>query len=991
MKYIKLSILLFIPFLINGQVTKEYFAAYGDISGTTNVTADTFNFTITGFAGNSRPYGNSAYARSDVQIGDRIVSTNCNHYIIKSITTVSPSLTGTMYKADGLTPNPNNFQRVAILREQVNSSGFKTVALPPSGDGNSGAISGISIDLAACIKGHYEKINQVVGTYANISDYGAIGNGVFDNASAISTAFATGKPVLIPNGIFMTSVIKVPRGAKILGISDSSVLKLNTGTILKLSNNCTVENIKFDGVNNTTGTNVGIELNGGSTQDTCYLNTIRNCTFVNFSKAGIYNVNTVRSNTSVATHYGNTIISAKFINNEKGLFCDDSGEYMNTIGCEYFNNTIGLHVIGGNFQLTGGKMAENVTGALIRNGSNDSHGHFVGLLSNHNGVNLDVSSIANGFNFTGCSFFAGNIYLTSAPFLGFSNCQFGSTTIYETGCTNSTISNSTLYTSVTINRDAIKIINCETNGSAAVGALPTVAGNYNLTVDAFGNYSYSVAGSGGSTWGLTGNAGTVQSTNFIGTTDAIGLSFRTNNAIRQTILPNGFTGFNDISPITMVTIDAAKGGSGNPLYLKGLIQGATTDSLINSANGILRRVTATEVINNAPNVSTIYDWVINGINIGKGNGSIFSNTRLGVNSLSVATGGSNTVGGWSAGASNTTGTDNSYWGVQAGQNGTSATFNSAFGGSALRFNITGVRNAAFGQRSLIAATNNDNTAIGNNSGENTSTGSGNFFGGSGAGSTNTTGSNLIMIGKDANAPTTTTSNALNIGSWITGANGIISIPNASQGAATDSIVTRSPIGQLNRRSVSEVVGFDVNTQLTPANAATATIDYASKNAVYQSISAPATMTLAYSNALKGGVHHIVITPSGASSTVTFTNFIENGATVTTKTFTGYTILTVKQLTSTSAEIVNIYRPTSSTVSKGTATLSNGTVTVSEPSVSTGSVITLTYRTPSGATGILSAPLANRTTGVGFVINSLQAGLLTVLTTDNSTVDWVITN
>ena len=42
-----------------------------------------------------------------------------------------------------------------------------------------------------------------------------------------------------------------------------------------------------------------------------------------------------------------------------------------------------------------------------------------------------------------------------------------------------------------------------------------------------------------SDWRITGNAGTVQATNFVGTTDNVGLSLRTNNTIRQTITNSG--------------------------------------------------------------------------------------------------------------------------------------------------------------------------------------------------------------------------------------------------------------------------------------------------------------------------------------------------------------------------------------------------------------------------------------------------------------------
>jgi hypothetical protein len=121
-------------------------------------------------------------------------------------------------------------------------------------------------------------------------------------------------------------------------------------------------------------------------------------------------------------------------------------------------------------------------------------------------------------------------------------------------------------------------------------------------------------------------------------------------------------------------------------------------------------------------------------------------------------------------------------------------------------------------------------------------------------------------------------------------------------------------GQANASSSSssttslDSTTFDSYAQIAPVNAATVTINYQLKEAVYQSIIAPATMTLAYSNARIGSIHHIAIAPVGASSIVTFAGFVENAATVTTKTFTAYTVLTIKQLSTTSAEIVNIYNP-----------------------------------------------------------------------------------
>lgn len=90
----------------------------------------------------------------------------CNQYVIRSIATFNPSITGTIYKIDSGTPNPTNFQTVAILREYSNSIGIISYALPPQGDGNAASISGISIDLGACINAHYAVKDSAANTLA---------------------------------------------------------------------------------------------------------------------------------------------------------------------------------------------------------------------------------------------------------------------------------------------------------------------------------------------------------------------------------------------------------------------------------------------------------------------------------------------------------------------------------------------------------------------------------------------------------------------------------------------------------------------------------------------------------------------------------------------------------------------------------------------------------------------------------------------------------
>ena len=71
-----------------------------------------------------------------------------------------------------------------------------------------------------------------------------------------------------------------------------------------------------------------------------------------------------------------------------------------------------------------------------------------------------------------------------------------------------------------------------------------------------------------SDWKITGNAGTVQATNFVGTTDNVGLSFRTNNTIRQTISNNGNVGIEVVVPTAKLDVRNQLGVNSSTAYFK---------------------------------------------------------------------------------------------------------------------------------------------------------------------------------------------------------------------------------------------------------------------------------------------------------------------------------------------------------------------------------------------------------------------------------------
>lgn len=131
------------------------------------------------------------------------------------------------------------------------------------------------------------------------------------------------------------------------------------------------------------------------------------------------------------------------------------------------------------------------------------------------------------------------------------------------------------------------------------------------------------------------------------------------------------------------------------------------------------------------------DSYFNGVRIGRGAGSVFTNTALGITAL--ATNGSigehNTAVGYSALRFNSMGQQNTAMGVNSLRANTSGSGNSALGMSALLVNTPGASSTAIGFQALMA----------------NKTGSGNTAFGKGAGAANTTGAGNLFLGSDAGA------------------------------------------------------------------------------------------------------------------------------------------------------------------------------------------------------------------------------------------------
>jgi len=240
--------------------------------------------------------------------------------------------------------------------------------------------------------------------------------------------------------------------------------------------------------------------------------------------------------------------------------------------------------------------------------------------------------------------------------------------------------------------------------------------------------------------------------------------------------------------------------NGNVTLPAGLTVSSLTDSGLTSGRvtyagtaGLLQD--SANLTFNGTTLTTANDASISGLTVGKGGGSVASNTVVGASALSSnttgnnnaalsynalllnTTGSNNTAAGLNALYSNTTGSQNTAFGrdsllfnttasqntavgYQAGYSNTTGTSIDAFGWLALYSNTTGLSNCAFGYAVLKSnTTGSNNAAFGTGYGfpsalyYNT-TGSANSAFGAGALASNTTASNNTAVGYQAGYSTT---------------------------------------------------------------------------------------------------------------------------------------------------------------------------------------------------------------------------------------------
>ena len=217
--------------------------------------------------------------------------------------------------------------------------------------------------------------------------------------------------------------------------------------------------------------------------------------------------------------------------------------------------------------------------------------------------------------------------------------------------------------------------------------------------------------SGSSGWSLTGNAGTVDGSNFIGTTDSIPLSVRVNNQQAARIdhmINNCFFGY--------------KAGLSNTTGYQNIAIGSGALQL--NTNGFANTAIGTDALRSMT-------FGFGNVAIGTGSQQLLAagvnNTALGNYTLYNSTSGiNNTALGFYALYNNTSGQDNCATGYNALLNNTEGEQNTADGQGALAVNTLGNGNTGIGHFALLLnSTGSYNTAVGTQALQGNTTGTSN--------------------------------------------------------------------------------------------------------------------------------------------------------------------------------------------------------------------------------------------------------------------------
>ena len=235
-----------------------------------------------------------------------------------------------------------------------------------------------------------------------------------DDTHALRTALDEGPGVvLVPPGFYRFGNATVPPGVTLIGSGRGTVVLLSKGAkriFYQNVNDWRIRDMLLDGgaelkswqIRQDLGEN-GVEVSG------CTGFEISGLIVNNFNGAGI------KISHTAASPYCQVAAAANMFNiaaggNHTGIRFDTRAEYMNASMLTCQGNIIGCTIHGGNVKVANSNFTNNLTGMLIDDHENGSHGAISNCLINHNQqLALLARNVVNGMTIDNCAFFGGGI------------------------------------------------------------------------------------------------------------------------------------------------------------------------------------------------------------------------------------------------------------------------------------------------------------------------------------------------------------------------------------------------------------------------------------------------------------------------------------------------------------------------------------------------------------------------------------------------------
>lgn len=310
-------------------------------------------------------------------------------------------------------------------------------------------------------KGYVDSIGTLKQNllFANVRDYGAVGNGSTDDRAAFVSALASGKPVVVPFGKYLlSSAIQLTNNQQILGYGDSSIVYVN-GDYAAFSikgNGVHIESIRLKGTGRKSTTDYattqpnqhGIYLNNTTALTSQYYGiVVDKVSFDSLGGGGFYGYFNVSSPATPNVSISNSRAYKCWAG-----FYTERAEYIalsnySADSCEY-----GAYVKAGNVYFSEPMLLKNRTNFYLKKVSNDAHGTVTGGAINHAvKYNIYVDSIGLGYDFTGVNIYAGQIRITQSEGVRFNGGAIAVDSLNISGSTNISFNKSYFYSTPIIN------------------------------------------------------------------------------------------------------------------------------------------------------------------------------------------------------------------------------------------------------------------------------------------------------------------------------------------------------------------------------------------------------------------------------------------------------------------------------------------------------------------------------------------------------------